>query len=93
MKALEASGETQYSVVDPDARLLRKNGQLIAGYNVQIVVDAKHKLIVADAVVQDGNDLHQRYPMLSQAKAALGVERLEWILDKGYFNPSQMAQC
>ena len=36
---LEESGETQLSLTDPDARLLVKNGQGIAGYNVQAAVD------------------------------------------------------
>src|SRR5215211_6681561 len=44
---LEDSGETQLSLTDPDARLLAKSGQAVAGYNVQSVVDDKHMLIVA----------------------------------------------
>jgi hypothetical protein len=75
LKTLEAAGERQVSRADPDTRLLGKRGQAAAGYNVQIVVDAKHKLIVADEVAQDGNDLHQLHPMLAKAKAALGAER------------------
>jgi transposase len=53
---LEDSGETQLSRTDGDARLLTKNGQSVAGYNVQIAVDDRHKLIVASEVVNDGND-------------------------------------
>jgi transposase len=52
-------GETQVSETDPDARLLRKRGQTVAGYNVQIAVDAKHKLIVCHEVVNEGNDTQQ----------------------------------
>jgi hypothetical protein len=33
---LEESGETQLSLTDPDARLLVKGGQGVAGYNVQV---------------------------------------------------------
>ena len=73
MKSLSAASVTQLSETDPDTRLLNKRGQKTAGYNVQIVVDAKHKLIVADDVVQDCNDLKQLQPMLRLAKAALGV--------------------
>ena len=53
---LDESGETQVSRTDADARLLAKSGQTVAGYNVQIAVDDKHKLIVASEVVNDGND-------------------------------------
>ena len=36
---LEKSAETQLSRTDPDARLLSKRGQAVAGYNVQIAVE------------------------------------------------------
>ena len=93
LKALEASGETQRSATDPDARQLNKRGQKTAGYNVQIVVDDKHKLIVADDVVQDGNDLNQLHPMLVAAKDAMGAEDMEGFGDTGYSNASQIAAC
>ena len=70
---LEVSGETQLSRTDADARLLTKNGQTVAGYNVQIAVDERHKLIVASEVVNDGNDTGQLYEMAKAAKDALGV--------------------
>jgi transposase len=59
LEELDASGETQLSRTDPDARLLTKSGQTVAGYNVQIAVDDAHKLIVASEVVNDGNDTGQ----------------------------------
>jgi transposase len=89
---LAAAGETQVSMTDPEARLLNKRGHTTAGYNVQIVVDSQHHLMVTDAVVQDGNDTQQLYPMLSQAKAALGVERLDGLGDCGYYHLEQIAQ-
>jgi transposase len=49
LKRLEQSGEAQLSRTDADARLLSKSGQVVSGYNVQIAVDEKHKLIVAKA--------------------------------------------
>ena len=93
LKEMGESGETHRSMTDPDARLLNKRGQKTAGYNVQIAVDDRHKLVVADEVVQDGNDLNQLHPMLSQAKAALGVEQMEGLGDKGYCNAAQIAAC
>ena len=67
---LEASGEKQLSEVDPDARLLRKRGQSVVGYNGQIAVDDEAKLIVAVDLVQDGNDSQQLAPMMTQAQEA-----------------------
>ena len=47
----------------------------MAGYNVQIAVDDKHKLIVASEVVNDGNDTGQLYAMAKAAKEALASRR------------------
>jgi transposase len=66
---LEASGESQLSRTDADARLLTKSGQTVAGYNVQIAVDDKHKLIIASEVVNDGNDTGQLHKMAQAAGA------------------------
>ena len=90
---LGASGETQLSRTDPDARLLTKNSQSVAGYNVQIAVDSKHKLIAASEVVNDGNDAGQLYEMADAAKQALAVETLTVVADAGYCNGATLKQC
>jgi transposase len=46
---LADSGDGQISRTDPDARLLAKHGQIVAGYNVQIAVDDKHSIISSPA--------------------------------------------
>jgi transposase len=53
---LEATGETQISLTDPDARSMITRGSGIVGYNVQTAVDAKHHLIVEHEVTNIGND-------------------------------------
>lgn len=90
---LEGSGETQLSRTDADARLLSKNGQTVAGYNVQIAVDDKHKLIVASDVVNDGNDTGQLYAVAQAAKEALGAETLQALADTGYYNGETLKDC
>jgi transposase len=90
---LAKSGETQVSHTDADARLLTKNGQTVAGYNVQIAVDAKHKLIVASEVVNDGNDSGQLYAMAAAAKQVLGAETLQVAADVGYYNGETLRAC
>jgi transposase len=93
LACLDASGETQLSHTDPDARLLAKGGQVVAGYNVQIAVDAKHKLIVASAVVNDGNDTGQLHAMAEAAKEALGAETITAVADSGYYNGETLKSC
>src|SRR5882757_10906771 len=58
LKDLEAGDKGQMSKTDSDARLLSKGDQTLAGYNVQSVVDDKHKLIVASEVVNRSDAGH-----------------------------------
>ena len=95
---LAESGDGQISRTDPDARLLAKHGQIVAGYNVQIAVDDKHKLIPAFArtaseVVNEGNDTGQLHAMAEAAKAALGVAALTAVADAGYYNGETLKAC
>ncbi len=83
----------QLPTVDPDARPLSKRGQTLAGYNVQVAVDAKHKLIVAEAVAQDGNDSQQLMPMVDKAQAILASGNLTVLADSGYYEGNQIKQC
>src|SRR5713226_6244451 len=93
LERLEASGETQLSQTDPDARLLTKNGQTLVGYNVQAAVDDKHKLIVASAVVNDSSDVGQLHAMAKAAKDALEAEALHVLADEGYYSSLELKAC
>jgi transposase len=103
LEQLAATGETQISTTDPDARRLSKNGQKVTGYNVQNVVDAQHHLILAHEVTHAGNDQGQLVPMAEQAReilaAAHGTEpalapaSLEVLADAGYFTGADIAAC
>ena len=90
---LEATGETQLSLTDPDARLLVKSGQGIAGYNVQAVIDDKHKLIVASEVVNDSSDVNQLHAMAKAATEALEAESLQVLADAGYYSSAELKAC
>ena len=41
------TGESQISLTDPDSRAMASYPKVGVGYNAQVAVDAKHKLIVA----------------------------------------------
>lgn len=90
---MKASGQTQVSRTDEDARLLSKSGQRLAGYNVQIAVDEKHKLIVASAVVNEGNDSRQLSTLAVAARDALGVTTLTALADAGYYSADELEAC
>jgi hypothetical protein len=42
---LDQTGESQISLIDPDSRAMAAHTHVAVGYNVQIAVDAEHKLI------------------------------------------------
>ncbi len=69
---LAASGASQLSLTDPDCRSMPVSQGTEVGYNVQVAVDAKHKLIVEHTVTNAVTDRDQLAPMALQAQATLG---------------------
>jgi transposase len=94
-KQMMASPDEQISLTDPDARSMATSGRGsgVVGYNVQAAVETDHHLIVAHDVVQTGNDTSQLAPMAEKAKAALGVDELDVVADRGYFSAEQILEC
>jgi len=73
---LNETPDKQISLTDPDARSMKTRGTGMVGYNVQTAVDAKHHLIVAHEVTNDGVDRDHLSSMAKHARAAMGVEEL-----------------
>ena len=48
---------TQISLTDPDSRAMAAHTKVGVGYNIQVAVDAKHKLIVEQAVTNQVVDM------------------------------------
>lgn len=94
LKKMQESGQTQRSQTDPESRRMpvRGGGTGIC-YNVQIAVDEKHHLIVSYAATNEANDLNQLSTVAVAAKEALGVEALEVVADKGYYDGAEIAAC
>lgn len=92
---VDESGENQISMTDPDARsmTLGSNRGTMVGYNVQISVDAKHKLIVDHEVTNECNDMNQLNSMAVRAKEVLEVDSLEVVADSGYYNSQEIKDC
>jgi len=90
-----ASPDQQISLTDPDSRSMATSGRGsgVVGYNVQVAVDTEHHLIVTHEVTNDGSDRAQLANVASQAKEALGVDKLEAVADRGYFNSDEILKC
>jgi transposase len=91
---LEASGETQLSRTDPESRamILGKGRGTEVCYNVQMAVDSKHKLIIANDVTNDTGDRAWLSPMALQAKAVLGCP-FDAVADVGYYHGEEVKTC
>jgi transposase len=90
---LEHSGESQISLTDPESRSMRVGHGVEVSYNVQIVVDQKNKLLVEHEVTNEVIDLGQLSTMAKKAKEMLGVEALEVVADRGYYNGEEVKAC
>ena len=89
------SGQSQISLTDPDSRSMPVGGgeATVVGYNVQLSVDSKYKLIVDHEVTTDVTDLGLLSRMAGRAKRALGVDEMDVIADKGYYDGQEVKAC
>jgi transposase len=90
---LEASGEREVSLTDPDCRLMKNRGRLEPCYNAHAAVDTGSHLVVEYDVSNSASDAHALSPVASAAKEALGVEGLKAAADKGFYDASEVEKC
>src|SRR5471030_2954136 len=90
---LDAAPDKQVSLTDPDARSMKTRGTGVVGYNVQVAVDAKHHLIVAHEVTNNGIDRDQLTSMAKLARKEMGVEKLSAVADRGYYESEEILAC
>jgi transposase len=90
---LERTGADQISLTDPDSRAMAAHTRVAVGYNVQVAVDARHKLIVEQQVTNQVVDMGLLTQTAEPAKEVLGVERIAVVADKGYFELEDIEAC
>lgn len=90
---LKESGESQISLTDPDSRWMKVSQGTDICYNVQTVVDSRHKLIVEHEVTNDPTDQAQLSKMALRAKQTLEVEKIEVVADRGYYDGAEVKKC
>ena len=78
---------------DPDTRKMPTAHGTIVGYNAQVAVDAKHKLIAADDVTNQVSDYQQLANVALAAKTNLEVKAAEVVADAGYYNAAEVSRC
>lgn len=90
---LTASGESQVSLTDPDARAMVTGPKTTVGYNAQVAVDAKHKLIVEQHVTNAATDMGLLADTARAARETLDVERIDAVADMGYYKGEDIEAC
>ena len=90
---LDQAGEDQISLTDPDSRAMAAHTKVGVGYNIQVAVDAKNKLIVEQAVTNQVVDMGLLTQTAEPAREVLGVETIDVVADRGYFKIEDIEAC
>ena len=80
------------SSTDPEAHVMRNGeGGTVPSYNVQLVTDTAHALIVNVEATTDGVDHHQLAPALERCAQTLGCQPGQIVADGDYTNHASVA--
>jgi hypothetical protein len=90
LQELAESASTSINTTDRDCRTMKSRQGVIAGYNVQAVVDDQQGLLVHTDVVNDQNDVGQFRVQVEQANEALEQPCAVACGDAGYANTSEL---
>jgi transposase len=93
LSALEKSGESQVSLTDPDSCAMAAHTKVAVRYNIQVAVDAKHKMIVEHAVTNQVVDMGLLKETAEPARVLLDVEKIDVVADRGYFKIEDIEAC
>ena len=80
------------SPTDPQARIMKSRQGKHFCYNVQVVVDEKHKLILCNQVYNHENDKGLLKPMVEQTEQVLNQSPKEVLADAGYHQMNQLEE-
>jgi transposase len=90
---LDRTGEDQISLTDPDSRAMAAHTRVAVGYNAQVAVDAKNKMIVEQAVTNQVVDMGLLTQTAEPARQILDVEMIDVVADRGYFKIEDIEAC
>ncbi len=91
---MNKSGSREISTTDPDSRLMAVNNNGVdICYNVQTVVDEKHKLVVDCEAINNPTDHRQLSHLSKRAKELFNTEELKVLADKGYYSTKELKEC
>ena len=90
---MENSGENHLCTTDPESCLMKTRDGIRPSFNVQTAVELGNHLIVHYDVTSECTDWKLLEAGINASKAALEVESLEGIADRGYSNDEEILKC
>ena len=90
---LERTGESQKSLTDKEARLMKNNGKFSVCYNVQEITDTKSHIVVGYEADNNPADSGRLEKVSEEAKKLSGKTIINNVTDKGYNDRKDMAKC
>lgn len=92
-KLLEESGQSQLSLIDADAKLMKNKNGFAVAYNPQTAVDSETHLIRDFEMTNQVTDHGLLTPTMKGIREESGDEILDVVADKGYEQSEDMVQC
>ena len=93
LAGLERSGESQISLTDPDSRAMAAHTKVGVGYNIQVAVDAKNKMIAEQEVSNQVSDVGLLTQTAGAARDILEAGQIDVVADRGYFKIEDIEAC
>jgi len=81
------------SIVDPDARWVKKQGKFIRGYSAQVAADAEHQVIVAVKAAAQATDSDELNPMVQEVEKTVGQAPDQLVADSGYYTDDAVLEA
>ncbi|MDU9004312.1 transposase [Sedimentitalea todarodis] len=72
---------------------MHSSSRIGVGYNIQIAVDSRYKLIAEQQVHNKISDLGLLTETAKAAREALGVDKIDAVADRGYFKIEDIESC
>ncbi|KAF2989290.1 transposase (plasmid) [Methylocystis sp. MJC1] len=90
---MQRTGEAQVSLTDPDNRAMAAHTKVGVGYNIQVAIDAKNKMIVEQAVTYQVVDMGLLTQTAEPTRAILDIATIDVVADRGYFKIEDIEAC
>jgi len=99
MDKMKKENLSEFCITDPDSKIMKNHGNIQPCYNIQSVVDSKHKLILDYDVSRQANDIGLLKPMSDKVREDYQLDKfikdnpehiITEIADTGYYKSSDL---